>query len=464
MLPETEAPTLAQEEHAQSPAIPASEETSPAENPSPETKKAKEAGAQPKKAKKPGGIELFEPKPWPEPVEGATLLDAIRDAIRRHLALERGAAEAIALWVLFAHTHDAHRSSPRLAFISPVPECGKTTALSILGDLVSRPLKASNITAAVIFRMIEKYRPTLLIDEADTFLHGNEDMRGILNSGHTRATAVVWRCDGDNHEPTGFSTWAPLTIAKIGKLPATLESRSVVIEMRRRRPDEPVEPIRAEHSAAYRELARKAVRWAADHVGVLRASEPKMPEGLYNRTRDNWKPLLAIANAAGGHWPETARSVAVRLSGCAEDPSQSVQLLGDIRRVFDTKNEDRLSSSGLCGELGGMEDRPWCDFGSDGFQIKPKQLAKLLKPFGIVPNSVRIGDRTPKGYTRADFDDVFARYLPASPPASATPQQSSGSADISDADPQHRDAVAQPVADRDGSEAPEIRECCAVAD
>jgi putative DNA primase/helicase len=345
------------------------------------------------------------------------VLDELAGAFSRHLALCEGAAEAIALWVLFAHTHDAYQTSPRLGFLSPVPECGKTTALSILRALVPRALPTSNITPAVIFRVIQKSRPTLLIDEADTFMQG-DDMRGILNSGHTRATAHVWRCEGEDRDPKGFSTWAPVVIAKIGTLPETLESRSIIIPMQRRRPDERTQPITAEDRQAFADLASKAARWAADHAAALGEAVPELPSGLFNRASDNWRPLIAIADAAGGHWPERACRVAVLLSGSAEDPSLGIQLLSDIREILRT---GRLSSEDLCEDLRGLEDRPWAE---DGLAINPRRLAQRLKPFGIAPKSVRL-DRhsTPKGYTAAQFEDAFARYLPPIPPPAATPPQ-----------------------------------------
>jgi putative DNA primase/helicase len=293
------------------------------------------------------GIQLVEPEPWPEPVDGAKLLDDLVGAFGRHLALREGAAEAIALWVLFAHSHDAHQTSPRLAFLSPVPECGKTTALSILRALVPRALPTSNITPAVIFRVIQKSRPTLLIDEADTFMQG-EDMRGILNSGHTRATAQVWRCEGESREPKGFSTWAPIAIAKIGTLAETLESRSIVIPMRRRRLDEPTQPVRPEDRETFARLGRMAARWSSDNPEALAAALPELPSGLFNRTRDNWRPLIAIADVAGGHWPDRARRMAVSFSGSAEDPSLGIQVLSDIREIF---RSERRSSEDLCEDL-----------------------------------------------------------------------------------------------------------------
>ncbi len=55
-----------------------------------------------------------------------------------------------------------------------------------------------------------------MIDEADSFLPDNEDLRNILNSGHTRATAPVIRCD-ENLNVKVFSTFAPKLLAMIGK-------------------------------------------------------------------------------------------------------------------------------------------------------------------------------------------------------------------------------------------------------
>jgi putative DNA primase/helicase len=222
-----------------------------------------------------------DPEPWPEQVDGAELLDGLVAVFHRHLSLPEGAAEIFALWVLFAHAFKAVDVSPRLILISPEPECGKTTALSLLGRLVPRRILASNVTTAVIFRAIERYRPTMLIDEADTFIDAGDEIAGILNSGHQPETAFVWRCDGDDHEARGFSTWSPLAIARIGDdLPAPLRSRSIVIRMQRARCDEDLERLRAMHHAGLDDLCRKGARWAVDHLDVLRDADPEMPEAL----------------------------------------------------------------------------------------------------------------------------------------------------------------------------------------
>ena len=175
-----------------------------------------------------------EDKPSRNPVDGESLLDSIVSEIRRYIVLPDLTVEAITLWIVAVHCHNNWAVSPRLAFVSPEKRCGKTTALSVIQNLVPRPLPASNITSAAVFRAIEKASPTLLIDEADTFLPDNDELRGVLNSGHNRAQAYVVRTVGDTHEPTRFCTWAPVVIAMIGELPDTLQDRSITIHLKRK--------------------------------------------------------------------------------------------------------------------------------------------------------------------------------------------------------------------------------------
>ena len=251
--------------------------------------------------------------------DGAEVLEEISAIFTRHLILPTGAADAMALWVLHAHAHVAAEISPILALTSPTPECGKTTALNLIGALVPKPLPSSNITAAAVFRGIEKWRPTLLIDEADTFIKNNDDLRGVLNSGHSRRSAFVIRVTGDNLEPTRFTTWAPKAIALIGKLPPTLASRAVHIEMRRMAPGESAEPVRLER-LDFTEVVAGVARWAQDHDLALRDAEPDMPGSLFGRRADNWRHLLAIADLAGGTWPARARAAAATLTAPSRRP------------------------------------------------------------------------------------------------------------------------------------------------
>ena len=175
-------------------------------------------------------LTLDDPEPWPEEVDGGELLNELVQTLRKFVAMEDPAFTATALWILHAHAHDAAFISPLLAIMSPEKRCGKTTLLHLIGPMVPRPLTTSNITSAALFRAVEKYRPTLLVDEADSFLRDKEELRGVLNSGQSKATAFVIRTVGDDHEPRRFSTWAPKVVALIGNLPDTLEDRSIVIQ------------------------------------------------------------------------------------------------------------------------------------------------------------------------------------------------------------------------------------------
>ena len=178
---------------------------------------------------------------------GQSLLRNLTAAIRDFVVLSDHAAVAMALWAVHARPRPRRREDfPRLALSSPDKRCGKTTALLVMQKLVPKPLSASNITSAVLLRVVESERPTLLIDEADTFLKGNEELRGILNSGHNRDLASVWRTVGEDHEPRRFDTWAPVAVAMIGRLPDTLADRSIEIDMRRKRPTDEVKKFRAD--------------------------------------------------------------------------------------------------------------------------------------------------------------------------------------------------------------------------
>jgi putative DNA primase/helicase len=377
-----------------------------------------------------GTAVLFpEVTPWAEPLRGEALLTEIEAAIRKHVVVPGDAASAMALWILHTHAIDAAEISPRLAIVSPTKRCGKSTVLKILGALVRRPLASTNVTAAGIYRGIEAHQPTLLVDEADTFLDGRDDLRGVLNAGHDRRSATVLRCTGDELEPRLFRVFCPVAIAAIGRLPDTLMDRSIVIEMRRKTRVESVERLRRAEREALTAIPRRCARWVADNLEELRSARPAIPADLDDRAADNWEPLLSIADTAGGPWPNRARATAIRLSdarAAADDGEDfAVQLLADVRLVFDQRREERLTSKAVVSALGDLEGRPWADV-SRGRPITDRLLARLLGRFGVRSRSIRVGDATPKGYLRGDLADAFDRYLAPLAATSATPSKSLG--------------------------------------
>ena len=364
----------------------------------------------------PGQSLLFaDPDPWPEPVDGAALLDELAHTYRRFISLPEGGAEALALWIVFTYALEAFDVAPILALSSPLKRCGKTTTEELTAALVKRPLAAANITIAALYRTVERFAPTLIVDEADTFLLDNLALRGVINSGHTRATAFVVRTAG--HEPRLFSTWGARMIALIGRLPGTLEDRAIVLPMRRRAPGEPLDRIRRDVLLRRLEpLRRQSARWVADHLSALRAADPAVPEELDDRQADNWRPLLAIADAAGGAWRELARTAARTLAGAVveADTAAPVRLLANLRDLFATTTADRLATAAILRHLSALEDRPWAG-DAQGDSLTPRHLATLLEGFGIKAKQIRQGADTRKGYLRADFTDAFRRYLPPDP-------------------------------------------------
>jgi Protein of unknown function (DUF3631) len=357
-------------------------------------------------------ISFPEPEPWPEPVKGEELLNALANAIRRHVVMSDAARDEAALWVLHAHMPDCFLVSPRLAVTSPVKGCGKTTLLDVLGRLVPRPLPTANVTPAALFRVVEGYQPTLLVDEADTFLPDNDELRGVFNSGHRKGGTVL-RTVGDDHEPRAFRTFCPTVISRIGTLPDTLHDRSVTIDLKRRLRTETVEPFRPDRADHLDVLARKAGRWAQDNAEAIAEADPKMPDGIINREADNWRPLLAIADAAGGDWPGRAGNAAeaAHIAAAADDASRLELLLGDIRDAFKTdKAEARqdmfgveqveITSTDLVKTLVALEGRPWAEMGRNRKPLTQNRLARMLKPLGIGPKNVGPKDARVRGYIR----------------------------------------------------------------
>lgn len=361
------------------------------------------------------------PEPWPEPVEARAMLDELQEFIRRFVIVDAHALVAIALWVVFTHCFEIAETSPRLAILSPVKRCGKTRLLDLLELLCPSAVGASNLSPSAIFRTIDAERCTLLIDEADTFTGDNDELRGLLNSGHTRLKAFVIRnvpVGTNEWMPKRFSTWAPIAIAAIRKLPETWIDRSIVVSMRRKLRSQSVERLTRRNAEAREraaDLASKLARFAKDNLEALKLANPESPALDSDRAVDNWEHLLAIADLAGSDWGARARAAAVALSNqsSAADDSAGIALLSDVREIFERDCTDKIASKALAAKLVELEDRPWATWHKGGRALTQNGLAGLLDDFGIKSKTIRPGDgSTPKGYTLSDFRDAFSRYLP----------------------------------------------------
>jgi Protein of unknown function (DUF3631) len=362
------------------------------------------------------------------------LLDAILVFLKRYIVFpSEDAAVAVTLWVAHTWTIDAFRFTPYLHISSPVRECGKTRLFACLSHLCMKPWCVISPSEAVLFRKIHADQPTLLLDEIDTVFTGKMDpnkegIRATLNNGFERG-ATVPRCHGQSHELKHFTVFGAKAFAGIGNIPETVASRSVKIPMTRRRKEQTIEKFRTRD---VEEVARPIVEalkeWSSDKEVIerLRQARPEMPRGLGDRSEDVCEPLFAIADMAVENWPKVAREALVQLrkKGDTDEDETKIQLLLAIREIFQTWKSDHISSKDLLNKLIDREGEPWAlwwerDIEDANMKGPASRLARLLKPFGIIPRTIREPDgTTPKGYPLAAFNDAFACYLPPfySPP------------------------------------------------
>ncbi|MEU8631601.1 DUF3631 domain-containing protein [Amycolatopsis sp. NPDC048633] len=370
---------------------------------------------------------------------GHEVLDSVVTFVSRFSAFaNEHAAPTLALW--YAHTHVADRLyvTPRLILDSAEPGSGKTRVLEVAQYLVAKPEMTISITPAAIFRMLADGPMTLLFDEIDAVFNpktggNNEDLRALLNAGYKRS-ATVTRCVGDakSMNVTRFPVYAPVALAGIaGGMPDTITTRAITIHMRKRRFDEVVEEfieedVERESATVRTELAN----WVGRVGDEVSRARPDRPDGVRDRAAEIWRPLLAIADTAGGHWPETARKACRHfvLEATAQPASIGVRLLADIRQIFTVENTDRMVTAELIRELHAIEDGPWTDL--QGKPLDSRRLAKELERYLVRPKDLKVSGKTLKGY-RIDGDsglaDAWSRYLPpldsrATSATHATPQ------------------------------------------
>lgn len=350
---------------------------------------------------------------------GWAVLRDVEEFLRRFVVYP-GPDEAVAhvLWIAHTWFMDAWESTPRLAFLSPEPGSGKSRALEVTEPLVPRPIHAVNATPAYLFRKVAdpEGRPTILFDEIDTVFgpkaKDNEDLRGLLNAGH-RKGAMAGRCviRGKEVLTEELPAYAAVALAGLDDLPDTLMTRSVVVRMRRRKPGEVVEPWRLRTCGPDADALRgRLEEWVQSVEHLAGETWPDMPEGVEDRDADVWEALIAVADLAGGAWPDRARKAATRMVGKSKDkaPTLGVMLLRDVRTAFGDR--DRMSTEDLLNALVEMEESPWGDL--RGKELDARGLARRLSKYGIKPGTVREGASTFKGYRMEDFEDPWARYLP----------------------------------------------------
>lgn len=366
--------------------------------------------------------------PADDPVDLAAMLSQIAVLLKKYIIVGDEQADCMALWVAHTYVFQSGEHCPLLIVNAPERACGKTLVQEVVASLAHRPLSTANATPSTLFRLVEAWQPTVFIDEADTFFAKNSDLHGLINAGHKRG-GQVWRTESvrDSFEPKVFNVFCPKSIAGIAlerHLPEATMSRGVVINMRRKLPEERVERWRYVDPEEVDRLARGLAWIAANRLDDIKAARPILPDELSDRDQDNWQPLLAIAECAGAGWHDRATKAAKAISGKATQPeSVSHELLRDIRMIMEKyegdlhKKPDRdkslkyISTVDLHEALTVSQEFGWCTY-NRGEPLTFKQLARQLAPYGVRPKTVRIREGlTPKGYEIRLLKDAFTRYL-----------------------------------------------------
>ena len=364
-------------------------------------------------------VEWDDPEPCADEVDGAELISGISAFIRRHVWIDEPSADALALWVPMTWIHDRLDISTFVNLTSATKRCGKSLLLELLGELVYRRMVLSGpTTEAVLFRMVEAHAPTLMLDEADTYLPDAEGLRGVVNGSQRRALAYIARCVGEDNEVRRFATFCPKLIAGIGGIPDTVRDRSLVVRLERKPASERVPPWRERDRVAVNAMRAQIARWTGDHAARIVATLPAVtfPNALHDRARDAWESLLAIANVAGGGWPGRAWKSCEHFAAAGEGDEGGARemLLADLYAIFEAADMPAvLSSTTIVERLHDMEGRPWKEW-RRGKPITAHALARLLKPFEIAPRQDRKAGNGAnlRGYQRADLEGVWEAYFP----------------------------------------------------
>jgi putative DNA primase/helicase len=350
-------------------------------------------------------------EPWPEPVETRGLLREISAKISKYIVMRPEAVTATALWTMTAWADEGATHSPILAAISVEPDSGKSTLLGVLRFLVPKPFVSVEPTGPSVYRTVDREHPTLIIDEADDLFYRKSDLRAIVNAGWSRGTRIP-------RQGRWYDPFCPKILGILGKtkLPRTIASRSIILRMWPKKPEEKAEDFAYADDPEFSTLRRKLARWAADNVSIIKALKPPQPPGFNNRLSANWKSPLQIAQHAGGGWPDQARRSAIHLSRTPYEPSIGVQLLAALRAMF-AQNRTQITSEQVVQELLADPDSQWHEYRGRG-PITKHQVAALLKDFEIRPvvvHPIKRADFSRHGYRAAQFEDAFARFLPPEP-------------------------------------------------
>ncbi len=351
-------------------------------------------------------------------VDGIQLLKDIEAQLRRFIWLpnERDYV-IIALWIVYTHVYDLFDHAPRVALRSPVPGCGKSTLFRILKALVRLGKIWTTPTQATLFREMHASHPTILFDEMDKYLYGSNAILAVLNAGHAAGVSVPRTVgEGEEAHVVDFDVFGPVAFAlKQKQLPADLAERSFQIKMQRSLMQlEKLTPVKVQE---IEKIAPRISDWAKQNRVVIErgAETSTLPEEIINRAGDNWVPLFAVAEAAGGDWPQRVASAALEYEKQNAPLDRGISLLSNLKTIVENASKAFFSSDELLSTLNEREDWPWGEY-AHGNGLNAHALARMLKGFGISPEQQRLtGTDTRamgkvRGYHKRDFERAWRAF------------------------------------------------------
>jgi putative DNA primase/helicase len=358
--------------------------------------------------------------PWPEPVDGNELVEEIFTIIEKCVYLTSEQILAVTYWVL--HTYfirpkgerQAFRYSPILHLTSWLFGCGKTVLQDLLAEMSHKSQKAANISTSSLFRLFHSKQPTLFLDEIDTYFPNRDELIGFLNAGYDERVGKVMRQSpkgNDWSETSEFSVWGAKCLAGIGSQVATLESRTIKIQLVRKPTHHKLARLHdviEQDRDLFLNIRRKCVRFAIDNEEALIRQPTFYSDILSDRANDCWSGLFKLAALISAD-AQKLHNAAIKLSSSSgPEKSEFEEFLLDLKPFVESFPQSRIPSNILIDYLRSLEDRPYRYKGFSAYD-----LASRFRPHGVRPVQMRTdgNSRNVKGYEKAELQQLISKYL-----------------------------------------------------
>ena len=346
--------------------------------------------------------------PYTDSVTNDEIYQALYELIDRHIIIDKPLKVAFVLWVLFTYLIDDCDIAPIAWITAPEKSCGKSTLLGLFERVVNRPYTMTDPSQAVLYRIMDKYKPCLLIDEIDTGLKDKSTILGILNAGYSRHACKIPKVNMDKGGTVeSFNAFGAKVLCGIGGLTGTTASRSIKFELKRKSNNDKVARLnkRTLTHAKTDLIRQKAKRWATDNRQAIIQTEIELLP-INDRVYDNWYILLQIAHVLGVY--DTAKQACLTINKAKDELSTNEQLLFDIREVW---RGEKMALKFLLERLIADDEKAWASL-NNGQEMTAHQLGKRLRGFGIAPKTIKTGvSTTAKGYDKDQFTQIWERYL-----------------------------------------------------